>query len=255
MDLGLEGKVAVVTGAASKKGIGNAVALALAKEGADVVVTDILNEGIEELSHEISKMGRKTLALTADQSRYEDVEKAVATVKGEFGRADIQVNCAALTSNFGSIARMKPEKWTKEIDVNLNGAFYWIQQVLPLMRENSWGRIVNISSVAGIFGTTGLPAYAVTKGALHTLTKQTARENATSGITANCLVLGIIATEIYERGMVDEATVEKLVTGIPLGRMGDPSEIGNMAAFVCSKQASYLTGAVIPVDGALSVSI
>ncbi len=255
MDLNIKNKVAIVTGAASQKGVGNAVAKALAAEGVNVVVTDIMEEGVQALAAELQKSGVKAMAIKADQSNMAEVKAAVEQVKAEMGSVDILVNCAALTNNYGTIARMTEEKWNFEIDVNLNGAFYWVNQVLPLMKEDNWGRIVNISSVAGNFGTTGLPCYAVTKGAIHTMTKQIARENAKGGITANCLVLGIIATEIYERGGIDQATVDRLIDHIPMNRMGKPSEIADMVTFLCSKQASYTTGAIVPVDGAFSVSI
>ncbi len=255
MDFNLQDKVAIITGAASKKGIGNAVARALAAEGVKIVVTDIMEDGINELAAELNEQGTQAIAIKADQSKLEQVQAAVAQVKSEFGRVDMLVNCAALTNNYGTIARLEPAKWEREIGVNLNGAFYWIQQVLAPMKEQGWGRIVNISSVAGNFGTTGLPCYAVTKGAMHTLTKQVARENAKSGITSNCLVLGIIATEIYERGGIDQETVDRLVDHIPMKRMGQPKEIANTVAFLCSEQASYITGTVVPVDGAFSVSI
>ena len=255
MDFKLNGKVAVITGAASAKGIGNAVARSLASEGAMIAVSDIIEEGIQTLAADLQTEDIRTLAIRADQSKLSDVELAIETVIAEFGRLDILVNCAALTNNYGTVARMSPEKWEREIGINLNGAFFWIQQALSIMKDNKWGRIINISSVAGNFGTTGLPCYAVTKGAIHTLTKQVARENANSGITCNCLVLGIIATEIYERSGIDQATVDRLVEHIPMKRMGQPAEVASMATFLCSEQASYVTGAVMPVDGAFSISV
>jgi len=255
VDLNIKNKVAIVTGAASQKGIGNAVAKALAAEGANVVVTDIVEEGVQALAAELRDSGVKAMAVKADQSSMAEVKAAVSLIKAEMGSVDILVNCAALTNNYGTMAKMTEEKWNFEIGVNLNGAFYWVNQVLPLMKEGYWGRIVNISSVAGNFGTTGLPCYAVTKGAMHAMTKQIARENAKAGITANCLVLGVIATEIYERGGIDQPTVDRLIDHIPMKRMGKSSEIGDMTTFLCSEQASYTTGAIIPVDGAFSVSI
>jgi len=255
MDLGIKDKVAIVTGAASKKGIGHAIALALAREGAHVVVTDIVLEGVQSLADEIKSTGRKALAIKVDQSVYEEVRGAVAKAANEFAGIDILVNCAALTSNFGTVTKMEPAKWTHETDVNLHGPYYWIRETIPIMQKNSWGRVVNISSVAGIFGTTGVPSYAVSKGGLHTLTKQAARENASKGITVNALVLGIIGTAIYERPEFSDEAVSRLVNHIPLGRMGQPGEIADIATFLCSDKASYITGAIIPVDGALSVSI
>ena len=255
MDLGIKDKVAIVTGAASEKGIGHAIALALAGEGAHLVVTDIAFEGVQLLADKIKSMGSKALAVKVDQSVYEEVRESVARADKEFGSVDILVNCAALTSNFGTVAKMDPAKWTKETDVNLHGPYYWIREAIPIMKRNNWGRIVNISSVAGLFGTTGVPSYAVSKGGLHTLTKQAARENASKGITVNALVLGIIATSIYERPEFSDEAVSRLVNHIPLGRMGQPGEIADMATFICSEKASYLNGAMIPVDGALSVSL
>ncbi|MBW2366392.1 MAG: SDR family oxidoreductase [Deltaproteobacteria bacterium] len=255
MDLDLKDKVAIVTGAGSNKGIGNAMAHALAGEGVHVAVTDIMQEGIDALADKLANTGVKTLAVQADQSQYEQVKDAVARVTGEFGKVDILVNCAALTGNFGTISKMPPEAWTREINVNLNGPYYWTREVLPLMKKNAWGRIINISSVAGLFGTTGIPAYSVSKGGLHLLTKQTAREVARKGITANTLVLGIIATEIYERQGIGQDTVDRLVSNIPMGRMGEPSEVADAALFLCSDKAKYITGTNVLVEGGISISL
>lgn len=255
MDLGIKDKVAIVTGAASKKGIGHAIALALAGEGAHVMVADIAYEGVQALADDIKAMGRKALAIKVDQSVYDEVRDAVSQTAEEMGNVDILVNCAALTSNFGTITKMELAKWAHETDVNLHGPYYWIREALPIMKKNNWGRIVNISSVAGIFGTTGVPSYAVSKGGLHALTIQAARENASKGIMVNALALGIIATEIYERPEFSPETVERLVKHIPLGRMGEPSEVADVVAFLCSERASYITGTVIPVEGCLINSI
>ncbi len=255
MELGIKDKVAIVTGASSPKGIGNAVARALAAEGVHVALPDIAMEGVEALADEIKNMGLKAMAIQADQGDFDQVKKAVDTVQGEFGRVDILVNCAALMGNFGTITKMAPEKWAREINVSLNGPYHWTREVFPIMKGHNWGRIVNISSVAGLFGTTGLPSYAVCKGGLHTFTKQTAREGANKGILANCVVLGIILTEVYERAGMSPEVVEKLTKGIPLGRMGQPDEIAAMVTYLCSEKNSYTTGAVIPMDGALTLSI
>jgi 3-oxoacyl-[acyl-carrier protein] reductase len=255
MDLGLKGKVAIITGADSKKGIGNAAARALASEGVNVVVTDIMEAGITSLAKELSETGVKTMALKADQGVYEEVRDTVARVESEFGKVDILINSAALTGNFGTIIKMAPEAWTREININLNGPYFWTREVLPIMKKNSWGRIINISSVAGLFGTSGIPAYAASKGGLHLLTKQTAREVAKYGITANTLVLGIIATEIYERSGIGQDAVDRLVSHIPAGRMGEPAEVADAALFLCSDKARYITGTNVLVEGGISISL
>jgi len=254
MDLGIEGKVAVVTGAASKKGLGNAIALALAKEGVDVVLPDIVFEGVQSLAQEIKAMNRKALALKVDQGDYDEVKKAVGKINEEIGEVDILVNNAAITSNFGSISKMEVSKWTNEININLNGPYYWIREIFPIMRRNQWGRIVNISSFAGINGAVGMPSYAVSKGGLITLAKQAAIEGASKGVTANVLVLGMIDTDLYERPGFTPEIVEGLVNKIPLGKMAQSSEVADVVAFLCSDRASYITGATILVDGALTIN-
>ncbi|MBW2570486.1 MAG: SDR family oxidoreductase [Deltaproteobacteria bacterium] len=254
MDLKIKGKVAIVTGAASKKGIGHAIALELAKEGAKLVLPDIVFDGVESTAQEIEDMGSKALALKVDQGIPDEVKAAVKKAKDEFGRVDILVNNAAITSNFGSIPKMKISKWTNEINVNLNGPYYWIREVLPQMKDKKWGRIVNISSFAGLNGAVGMPSYAVSKGGLITLAKQVAREAAPSGVTANVLILGMIATEIYERSGFDSETVKGLVKKVPLGRMAQPNEIADVVVFLCSDRSSYITGATIPVEGGVTIN-
>ena len=255
MDLGIKGKVAIVTGAASKKGIGNAIALSLAKEGVTIVLADVVFEGIQSLAQDINSMGEKCLPLEVDQGVYDKVREAVARANREFGQIDILVNNAAITSNFGTLTKMEVLKWTNQMNVNLNGPYYWIREVLPIMRKNKWGRIVNLSSFAGIAGTTGMPSYAVSKGGLLTLTKQAAREGASRGVTANALVLGMIATELYERPEFSPETVEGIVKRIALGRMAQPREVADIVTFLCSEKASYITGDVILVDGGLTINI
>jgi 3-oxoacyl-[acyl-carrier protein] reductase len=254
MDLGIKDRLAIVTGAASKRGIGSAIALTLAQEGANVVLPDISFEGVQSLASEIKVMGRKALALKVDQGVYDEIKEATGRIYSEFGRIDILVNNAAVTSNFGSISKMDVSKWTHEINVNLNGPYYWIREVFPVMREKKWGRIVNISSFGGLNGATGMPSYAVSKGGLITLAKQTAREGASRGITANALVLGMVNTDLYERAGFDVETVKGLVGGVLLGRMAEPREVGDAVAFLCSERASYITGATILLDGGITIN-
>ena len=150
---------------------------------------------------------------------------------------------------------MEVPKWTHEINVSLNGPFYWIHEVFPMMRENKWGRIVNISSFAGITGTVGLPAYGVSKGGLLTLTRQAAREGASRGVTANALALGMISTTFYKSAGLGPETVEGMVKRIPLGRMGTPEVVADFVTFLCSERASYITGAVILMDGGITINV
>lgn len=254
MDLGIKNKVALVTGAASEKGIGYAIACALAKEGADVVVTDIISEGVQSLARKIKDMGRRSLALQVDQGKYEDVKEAVEKINEEFDGIHILVNSAAITSNFGTLKKMKPEKFTNEININLNGPYFWIREVMPVMIKNNWGRILNISSIASLAGAVGMPSYATSKGGLLTLTKVAAREGASKGITANALVLGLVATEIYEKG-TDPKVVEGMVKRVLLGRMASPEEVADIAAFLCSEKSSYITGENILVEGGLTINV
>jgi NAD(P)-dependent dehydrogenase (short-subunit alcohol dehydrogenase family) len=255
MDLGLENKVAIVTGAASPGGIGAAIARSLAREGARVAVSDINPEGLQELVRGLRENGLEALSITADQAELNDVSEAVTTVKRALGGVDILVNAAAVTNNLGSITRMPPDNWYRELDVNLHGPYHWIREAVPLMREKAWGRILNISSVRGLFGGFGTPSYAVSKGGLHTLTHQAARENAARGITVNSLVLGAIETDIYSKNQYSEKEIEWLRAHIPLQRMGLPEEVASAATFLCSEPASYITGALLNVDGAMSISI
>jgi len=255
MDLGLAGKVAIVTGAASKEGIGWATAMSLAKEGADVAVADIAFEGVQAAAEAIKKLGRKSIALKVDQSVYEEVKNAVAKINAEFGKVDILVNNAAILSNLGSIKKMLPEKWAMEININLNGPYYWTREVLPIMSQNGWGRIVNISSIAGMVGGLGLPGYTASKGGLVALTKSTAKEGATKGVTANVISLGLVETEAYKRGTLDPKAVEQLKSRVPMGRMAQPSEAADVITFIASERASYITGANVLVEAGILLNV
>jgi len=255
MELGLQGKSAIVTGAASQGGIGNAIARALAAEGARLMLTDIQSEGVEELARHLREDNCEAISMAGDQSDLRDVQAVVAAVHQEFGGVDILVNAAAITNNLGSVSRMEPDKWRREIDVSLTGPYFWIRETVPLMKASNWGRIVNISSTNSIFGQPGVPAYVTAKGGLNALTKQVAREVARNGITCNALVLGPIATEIYKRGVFDENAVNRMTAQIPMGRMGAPDEVGSIAAFLCSRHAAFVSGALIKVDGAMSLSV
>jgi len=257
MDLGLTGKVAVVTGAASKHGVGRAIALALAREGADVAVTDIDFEGIQSVALEITAMGRNSIALRVDQGVYDEVKEAVRKIYREMGSVDILINNAALLGNFASTKKLTSAAWEKEIEVNLNGPFYWIREALQFMYENSRGRIINISSIAGVWGGAGAPAYSAAKGGLVALTKSVALEvaKANKEITVNAVSLGIINTDAYRRGYFDAEMMALIKKRIPMDRMGEPNEVANVVAFLASDKASYIQGVNILIDGGILLGL
>ncbi|MFK7734086.1 MAG: SDR family NAD(P)-dependent oxidoreductase [Pseudomonadales bacterium] len=254
MDFGLSGKVAIVTGCASPKGIGNAIARALSEEGVKLLVTDVLADGIEQLARDLCSDGYDAVAVAGDQRVADDVQAVVLAAVEQFGSVDLLINAAALTNNLGSIANMSPEKWRNEIDVSLTGPYMWIRESAPYMKKNQWGRILNISSTNSLYGQKGVPAYVAAKGGLNALTKQAAREYAHCGITCNSLVLGVVATGIYEDNGFDPEVLRDMISRVPVGRMGLPDEIGAMAVFACSEQAAFMTGELITIDGGLSVS-
>jgi 3-oxoacyl-[acyl-carrier protein] reductase len=259
MDLGIDGRVAVVTGGANERGVGWAVALSLAKEGVNVAVVDIIYENLVPLVEKIESIGRKSFAVKVDQGIYEEVQEAVAKIVTKFGKIDILVNNAAITSNMGSIRKMEPSKWVGELNVNLSGPYYWIREVLPIMYKRRWGRIVNISSIAGLVGALGMPSYSASKGGLSALARTAALDGASRGVLANTVTLGFVDTGIYEknieRGLYDESTVEGMKKRVLLGRMGKPDEIADVVTFLCSEKASYITGANLLVEGGITLNV
>jgi len=250
MDLGLTGKVAIVTGPASPQGIGRAIALTLAKEGCDVGCVDLDLSGAEDAARQIGDMGRRAMASRVDQADYGQVKQAVLTVKQELGPVDILVNDAAWIQNTGLIKKMGISAWDKELQINLSGPFYFIKEVLPGMVERGWGRILNISSVAGVTGGYGQVGYSSTKAGLVGLTKTVAVEAARAAVTANVLHLGLIDTA-GARGMLRPDIFDRYKTRIALGRPGTAEEVANMAVFLVSEKASFVTGAEIIIDGGL----
>jgi NAD(P)-dependent dehydrogenase (short-subunit alcohol dehydrogenase family) len=191
------------------------------------------------------------MALKIDQGVYEEVKKGVLKICQEMGSIDILVNNAAITDNVNSTKKMSPSAWEREISVNLNGVFYWIHEVLPIMSKKKYGKIINISSTGGMTGTGGLPAYCASKGGLVAFTKELALEVAKSGITVNAVSLGMMNTEIYTRGVLEPAMVDSMKRSVPLGRMGEPSEVGHLVAFLASDKAAYIHGTNIVIDGGL----
>lgn len=253
MDLGLNGKIAVVTGAASPQGMGRAIALALAAEGADLALPDIRLEGVAQLAAEVQAMGRRALAIRVDQGDFASVRSAAETIAGSLGLVDILVNNAALTAvSPAPLSRTLPEDWDREVRISLNGVFYWSREVLPQMIGQKWGRIINVSSLAGTMGAAGLPGYSACKGGVIAFTKSLAIETARKGITVNAVSLGFFETGIYGQGLMGPEAVEAIKAGLPMGRMGQPCEAGQLIAFLASEAASYIHGANLVIDGGVS---
>ena len=243
----LEGKTALVTGAA--RGIGLEIALAFAAEGASVAVADLSQADSAAAAADIAaKTGAKTLGLGLDVSKEADCERAVAEAEQAFGRLDILVNNAGITKD-NLVLRMKEADFSAVIDVNLKGAFLMAKAASKLMLKARSGRIINISSVVGQSGQAGQANYSASKAGLIGLTKSLAREFAPRQVLVNAVAPGFIRTRMTET-LKDEAKA-KISEMIPLGRMGEPGEVAKAALFLASDDSAYITGQVLAVNGGL----
>ena len=242
----LTGKVALVTGAA--QGIGKAVALMLARNGADIVVSDVNVEKAQETSQEIQSLGRKALALKVDVSRPDDVDRMVQTIVEQFGRIDILVNNAGIARD-KLILRLTEEDWDAVLDVNLKGTFNCTKAVVRHMMKQRSGKIVNIASVVGEMGNAGQANYAASKAGVIGLTKTIAREFAQRGITVNAIAPGYIQTPMTDA--LPEKAKEELKRMIPMERLGQPEDVANAVLFLVSEASSYITGQVLNVNGGI----
>ena len=243
----LVGKLALVTGCARGRSNGRAIALSLAKAGANVAVADILIDQSEQVAKEIRDLGRSAVAVKMDIGNYDEVQIGFQRVVHELGSIDILVNNAAITTNFGTIKKMDPSAWDKEISVNLSGAFYCIKQVFQSMADKKWGRIISISSIAGIMGGHGQCSYSASKAGLIGLMKTVALEGARYGITANTVTLGAIGTDAFHN-LPDDAR-KNIISRIALKKEGDPEDVGSIVTYLSSDGAKYITGANILVTG------
>jgi 3-oxoacyl-[acyl-carrier protein] reductase len=243
----LTNKVAVVTGAS--RGIGRAIALALAEAGADVVVNySGSEEKAKEVVAEIEKLGRKGLAIKANVAALTEVEEMIQQALDVFGKVDILVNNAGITRD-NLIMRMKEEDWDLVIDTNLKGVFNCIKAVTrPMMKQRS-GKIINISSVVGVMGNPGQANYVAAKAGVIGLTKTTAKELSSRGITVNAIAPGFIETDMTD--VLGAEVRDELLKLIPLGRLGKPEDVARTVRFLCSPDGDYITGQVIHVDGGM----
>jgi len=274
LEIDLSGRVALVTG--GSRGLGRADALTLARAGADVVVADLLVESelteetdrygalatvarqqglvhTEETVREIESMGRRALAVRCDVTDRAQVDAAVERTVAELGSVDILVNNAGTLDHAAQIHDQSPELWERDLRVNLTGAFNCAQAVWPHMKERGWGRIVNMSSVAGTLGGFGQASYSTTKAGLLGLTKTLAMEGGRHGITCNAIVPGVIGTEAFN--MANPVMNERIVKRTVLQRPGEPQEIANAIAFLCSDLAAYITGVELNVSGGVELFV
>jgi len=242
----LEGKKAVVTGAA--RGIGQAIAETLAQGGADVVVADLDAGCCQETVDRVKKQNRQVLSLSANVGNWDDVKALVDQVVKDWGRIDIFVNNAGITRD-GLVVRMKEEDWNAVIQVNLTGTFYCTKAVLGPMSKQRYGRNVNMASVVGVMGNSGQANYAASKAAVIGLTKTIAREYASRNITVNAVAPGFIDTAMTQA--LGDDVKQMLSNQIPLGRLGEVGDIAEAVKFLVSDAASYITGQVLHVNGGM----
>ena len=243
----LDGKVALVTGAA--RGIGKAIALKFAAEGADVAFTDLaINEAAEETIAEIAAFGHKVKGYASNAASFDETHAVVEEILKDFGRIDILVNNAGITKD-GLVMRMSEAQWDAVIAVNLKSAFNFIHAVVPQMARQRGGSIINMASIAGQMGNPGQVNYASSKAGLIAMAKSVAKEMGSRGIRANAIAPGYVITEMTNA--LPEAVREEYIKNIPLKRGATVEEIANTALYLASDLSSYVTGQVIAVNGGL----
>jgi 3-oxoacyl-[acyl-carrier protein] reductase len=244
--MSLTGKKALVTGAS--RGIGKAIALKLAAEGADVIVTATSLDRAKQTADQIALLGRRAIPVKVDVGVSSEVEALFKVVTDEFGSLDILVNNAGITRD-GLLMRMKDEDWDSVIDVNLKGTFLCTREAIKLMAKAKSGRVVTISSVVGEMGNAGQANYCASKAGIIGFTKAVAREYAKRNITVNAVAPGFIETDMT--GVLSEGIREELLKQIPVNRFGSPEDIANAVYFLVSGLGSYVTGQVLAVNGGM----
>ena len=245
MSINLEGKSAIVTG--GSLGIGTAIALKLAEYGANVAINYRKHkEEAEEVIKKVKEAGRKGLVIQADISVFEDAGKMLDTVIKEFGGLDILVNNAGINWD-GVIWKMSEEQWDNVIDINLKGYFNYVRAVAPVFREQKSGKIVNVTSINGLRGKFGQANYSASKAGIIGLTKAVAKELGKYGVNVNAVAPGLIETDMMKNATEEVRKIA--IDEIVLKRIGQPEEVANVVAFMCSDLARHMTGEVVKVDG------
>lgn len=245
----LTGKTALITGAA--RGIGKAIALKFAEEGANIAFTDLkIDENGEETRKEIEAKGVKCLAYASNAANFEETAEVVNKIKEDFGSIDILVNNAGITKD-GLMLRMTEQQWDAVIAVNLKSAFNFIHACTPIMMRQRKGSIINMASVVGVHGNAGQSNYAASKAGLIALAKSVAQEMGSRGIRANAIAPGFIETAMT--AALSEDVRKEWMKAIPLRRGGQPEDIANVATFLASDLSNYVSGQVIQVDGGMNM--
>jgi 3-oxoacyl-[acyl-carrier protein] reductase len=243
----LSGKAAVVTG--SSRGVGRSVAKAFAEAGADVLVNYTYSEGpAQELVDEIRAIGRKAVAVRADVASKADVLRMMALAKEQFGRVDIVVNNAGFTRP-GMLQKLAEEDWDAVVDAHLKGPFLCIQAAFPYFKEQNYGKVINVSSVAGLVGTVGQVNYSAAKGGILSFTKSVARELSRYNVCANVISLGIVETDMTDKIRSDEKLREIYMNRILMKKFASADDITPAFVFLASPDSDYITGQVLCVDG------
>jgi len=244
--LKLENKNAIVTGSA--RGIGKAIAMKLAEEGANVVIVDVNLEEAEKTSKEIQNMGRKSFAMKVNVADYNEVESLINKTKEELGSIDILVNNAGITKD-NLILKMSVEDFEQVIDINLKGVYNGIKAVYPIMMRQKSGKIINIASIIGIIGNAGQANYSASKAGVIALTKTAAKELASRGVCVNAVAPGYIQTPMTDK--LPDNIKEEMLKLIPMKRMGQPDDVAKVVLFLASSDSDYITGQTIVVDGGM----
>lgn len=244
----LKKRVVIVTGGAS--GIGRATAKQFAGYGSIVVIWDLNKERGEDLANEIKEMGQNAVFYSVNTTNSSEIKTTVDSIIEKYGKIDVLINNAGITKD-ASLLKMTDEQWDQVIDVNLKGVFNCTKIIAPIMVQNGFGRIINASSVVGLYGNFGQTNYAATKAGVIAMTKTWAKELGKKGINVNAVAPGFILTEMVQA--MPEAVLDKMKEKVPLNKLGTPEDIANIYCFLASDMANYINGATISVDGGITL--